>query len=260
MSKRKGKGTMGVAYSSLRSGIVCMGLLALCVINIGCKAGAAKNAGFVDANLMKHDANLPFHLSWVKPGLDKTKYTKVYIAPVNTSHMFETTDWQKGERKDQFVADVATLARFTKSAFEKSFKEDPRKRFTVVESDPKSSDTIVIELALIEVVPSKIVLNALGYTPVFFIGTAISVTRAIAQDVSTVAMEARIKDSGTGDTLIMMADREQEQMAVVSVRGLTWYSHAQSIISQWASQFVALSNAKPGELVKDSDPFTLQPW
>jgi hypothetical protein len=58
----------------------------------------------------------------------------------------------------------------------------------------------------------------------------------------------------------MLADREAEQKAVVSVRGLTWYSHAQAIISQWATQFVQMSNQKPGEVIKDSDPFTLQPW
>lgn len=236
-----------------------LGLCALALIS-GCKAGAAKNAGFVDAAVMKHDPTLPFHSSWTKPEFDKSKYHKIYIAPVNTGHLLKSTDWQKGERKDQYLADVATLGRFTKSAIEKAFREDPKKRMTVVDEKPSDSDALILEVALIEVVPSKVVLNALGYTPVFFIGTGISVVRAIAQDVSTVAIEVRIRDAATGDTVLMVADREQEQMAVVSVRGLTWYSHAQAIISQWASQFVALANAAPGQTVKDSDTFTLQPW
>lgn len=244
----------------IRAILVCFVLLTLCSANIGCKAGAAKSAGFIDTSRLKKDPNLPFHLSWVKPDLDKAKYTKIHIANVDTTYMFKMSDWQKGERKDQFEADLATLAKFTKTAMETAFRDDKNKRFAVLEAPNQQSDTVILEIALVEVVPSKVVLNALGYTPVFFIGTGINIIRSIAQDVSTVAMEARFRDAATGETIIMMADREQQQMAVVSVRGLTWYSHAQSIISQWASQFVALANAKPGELVKDSDPFTVQPW
>ena len=46
----------------------------------------------------------------------------------------------------------------------------------------------------------------------------------------------------------------------MSVRGLTWYSHAEATISQWANQLVAIANRKPGETVKDTDVFTLKPW
>lgn len=251
---------MSVVYSALRSGFIIVCLVVLCSANIGCKAGAAKSAGFVDSSRLKKDPKLPFHLSWIDPNLDKSKYKKIHVANVDTTYMFSMSDWQKGERKDQFVADLATLAKFTKTAMERSFREDKNKRFTVLDAPNQDPDTVILEIALVEVVPSKIVLNALGYTPVFFIGTGINIVRTIAQDVSTVAMEARFRDAATGETIIMMADREAQQMAVVSVRGLTWYSHAQAIISQWASQFVALANAKPGELVKDSDPFTLQPW
>jgi hypothetical protein len=102
-------------------------------------------------------------------------------------------------------------------------------------------------------------LHALGYAP-FFIGTGITVVRGVAQDKSTVAFEARILDAKSGDTVVMLADREAEQAAVVSVRGLTWYSHAQSIISNWSSQFVRMTKQKPGEIIKPTDPFTLQPW
>ncbi|HMB94695.1 MAG TPA: hypothetical protein VKK61_01515, partial [Tepidisphaeraceae bacterium] len=92
------------------------------------------------------------------------------------------------------------------------------------------------------------------------IGAGITAIRSVAQDQSTVAFEARILEASDNQTVVMLADREAEQAAVVTVRGLTWYSHAQSIISQWASQFVQTTNQKPGQIIKDSDPFTLQPW
>lgn len=132
-------------------------------------------------------------------------------------------------------------------------------RAALIDSPKRDADTLVFNISLTEVVPSKIVLNTLGYAR-FFIGTAISAVRGIAQDRSTVAFEARILDASSGQTVMMLADREAEQNAVVSVRGLTWYSHAQTIISQWASQFVQMANQKPGEVIKDSDTFTLRPW
>jgi hypothetical protein len=233
--------------------------IAICFLVLGCKAGPAKNAGFVDPTLMANDKSLPFHKVWKKPGFDFANYKKIYISPVDTSHMLKTNDWQKGERKDQFVSDIATLARFTRNAVEKSFREDPKHHFEVVDEPPKSDDALIFNISLTEVVPSKIVLNALGYAP-FFIGTGVTVVRTIAQDQSTAAFEARILTANDGQTVVELADREAEQKSVVSVRGLTWYSHCQAIISQWATQFVQMTNQKPGEVIKDTDPFTLQPW
>ena len=66
--------------------------------------------------------------------------------------------------------------------------------------------------------------------------------------------------AATNEVVAMVADRESEQMAIVSVRGLTWYSHAEATISQWANQLVAIANRKPGETVKDTDVCTLKPW
>jgi Protein of unknown function (DUF3313) len=231
----------------------------LCLTMLGCKAKPGKPAGFVDHAVMANDKTLPFHLAWKKEGLDFGRYQKIYVAPVDISHLLETTDWQKGDRKEQYVADVGTIARFTKAAVEKSFKDDPAKHFTVLEEPTQETDTLIFNISLIEVVPSKVVLNALGYTP-FFIGTGIKAVRALANDQSTVAFEARMIDAASGETVMMLADREAEQSSVVSVRGLTWYSHLQAIVSHWAAQFVHTTNQKPGETIKDSDAFTLQPW
>jgi hypothetical protein len=250
---------MKTNFSILKCVAGFAGACAICFSIIGCKAGPAKNAGFVDPRLMTHDKTLPFQEVWKKPGFDFANYSKIYVSTVDTSHMLAETDWQKGDRKDQFTSDIATLARYTQSAVKKTFSDDPKKHFTVLDSPTHDADELIFNISLIEVVPSKIVLNALGYAP-FFIGTGITAVRSVAQDRSTVAFEARILDAKSGDTVVMLADREAEQAAVVSVRGLTWYSHAQSIISHWASQFVQMANQKPGEIIKPSDPFTLQPW
>jgi hypothetical protein len=225
----------------------------------GCKTGEAKGAGFVNKADMAKDPSLPFQKSWKKPGFDKSKYTKLYVAPVNTDYMLKNTEWQEGARKDEFPADLAKLATFTQDAIRKAFREDPVQRMQVLDAPTKDADALVVEVALIEVVPSKVALNALGYAP-FGIGMAINAVRAIEKDVSTCAFEGRIVDAATGEIMATMADREAQQFAPVSVRGLSWYSNAETIITQWAGQFVKIANRKPGETVEDVEAFTLKPW
>ena len=238
-------------------------LLSMCMVAAGAagcgKAAPAQSTGFVDTASMTKDPSLPFHLVWRKPGWDVRRYTTLSVAPVNTSYMFKNTEWQEGLAKADFERDVQNLALYTQEAIKKAFREDPNRRFQVVDVPPTSPDTLILEMALTEVVPSKVVLNALGYAP-FGIGLAIKAVRGMANDVSTVAFEARLREASTREVVGMVADREAEQKAAVSVRGLTWYSHAHSIIDTWADQFVKTANRKPGETVEDTKAFTLKPW
>ena len=234
-------------------------LLATTFVGVGCKAGPAKPAGFADSPDMKADPNVPFQRYWRKPGFDSSKYRNIYVAPVNTSYMLKLTDWQKGERQADIQKDVDKIAVFMQQQFARAFKEEKNHRFTVVDSPTMAGDCLTFESALVEVVPSKVTLNALGYAP-FFIGTGITVARAAAQDYSSAAFEARVKDSQTGEVIMLLADREGEQVSLVSVRGLTWYAHAETIIKSWSDQMVQVLERKGNQKIKDTDPFTLMPW
>ncbi len=122
---------------------------------------------------------------------------------------------------------------------------------------PAGPQTLVIELALVEVAQSKVVLTALGDAPLA--GTAVKLIR-MASGKGTAAMEARIRDGSTGQVLMMAADREAEKAAPVNLKDLTWYGRAHKIIRTWARQFVRAASRQPGERVQDSKPFTLQLW
>ena len=225
----------------------------------GCKATPAPSVGFADPTLMKHDPAIPFDRFWRKPDVDWKKYNKVYVADVNTSYMLQLTDWQKGERKADIEEDVQVLRVFTHDSIAKAYREDPNHRFKVLDAPTHDPDALVFEMALIELVPSKVVLNTLGYAP-FFIGTGITVVRAAASDQSTVAFEARVRDAASGEIVILAADREAQQVAPVNLRGLTWYSDAQGLIDAWSKQFVQVSEQKPGETIKGTPTFRLLPW
>lgn len=245
----------------IRSNFVILVITVCCVVAglAGCKAKEGASTDFTDRSQMKNDPSLPFHRAWVKPGFDKAKYTKLYVAPVNTDYMLKMTDWQSGMRKDELETDVRKLGVYTQDQIKKAFQADPNQRMQIVEAKPSSPDALLIEVALTEVVPSKGVLNALGYAP-FGIGMTLTAVRMVASDVSTVAFEARIRDAATNEIVAMVADREAEQTAAVSVRGLTWYAHAEAAIQHWAAQFVQIANRRSGEVIQDTAAWTLKPW
>lgn len=248
--------------ASVESVVRACALISFCIVAaglVGCKTGEAKDAGFVDKSDMVKDPSLPFQRSWEKPGLDKSRYTKLYVAPVNTDYMLNKTEWQEGMHKDDFERDLTMLATFTREAIMKAFREDPNHRMQILDVPSTDPDVLVVEVAIVEVVPSKVLLNAMGYLP-FGVGLAINLTRLVADDVSTCAMETRIRDASTQEIVEKMADREAQQVAPVTVRGLTWYSNAETIITQWANQLVKVTDRKPGETVEGVDPVTLQPW
>jgi len=248
--------------SSFKAVIKGTALIMLCAVAFaiaGCKADEAKSTGFTDKSTMTKDASVPFQRSWKKPGFDKSKYSKIYVAPVNTQYMLKQTDWEKGVNKAEFEKDVAKLGVFTQDAIKKAFREDPKQRMQVLDAPKRDRDALILEAAIIEVVPSKVALNALGYAP-FGIGLTLNAVRTIAKDTSTCACEVRVRDAATNEIVATMADREAQQLAVASVRGFTWYSNAETIITQWSEQLVQVMNRKPGETVKDVDAFTLKPW
>lgn len=226
------------------------------LLTAGCaKAPPAAPAGFIVSDLATKPADLPFHRAWQKPGLDLTPYTEIVIAPVNTEHLSKMDWWKKLERGKSLRADAGKLAGYAREVFQEAFREDPKRRFQVVEEAGPQS--LVLELALVEVVPSKIVLNTLGYTPI--VGYAFKIVRN-TKSKSSVAFEARLRDGASGEFLALFADREFEKASLVNVKDVTWYGHAESIIHEWACQFVRVLSRGSGEAVPDSKPFHLKPW
>jgi hypothetical protein len=249
---------MGISMRIITQPLFILSIL-LAFFLVGCKAKPAPAVGFADPELMAADPNIPFQKFWRKPDVDWDHYRKIYIADVSTDYMLTLTEWQKGERKKQIEKDIHALALYTQGALKKAFLQDPNQRFEVLDESTTAPETLIFELALIEVVPSKVALNALGYAP-FFIGFGLNALRGLANDKSSVAFEARVRDARTGQILMLAADREAEQATIVDLRAFKWYSHAHGIIDGWSKQFVKVASSKPGEKIKDTPGFRLLPW
>lgn len=222
------------------------------------KAEPSKGAGFVPMDAMQERPDLPFNKVWVKAGTDWKVYNAIYIKEVNTRYLMEANWWQKNFRKDDYERDVQTVARYMRDKFITAFQEDPNKRFQVLQSPAPGS--ITIELALTELVPSDPLLEAIALAAPYGSGVAVEAGARKSGAVGTAAFEARIVDSGSGQIIAMAADREEEQVAPLNLRAFTWYGVAHKIIDDWAKQFVEIANRRPGQIIKDTSPFTLKPW
>ena len=230
------------------------GLLGLTLL-AGCKAAPIAGTGFVDYGKMAVPKDLPFHQAWVDPAADWHRYRKIQIAQVDTGHLSKMEWARQTGQIEKIQEDSRKLASYAQGTFQRAFREDPLHRFEVV--DQPDGETVIFELALVEIIPSKVALNTLCYAP--FLGTAARIFRGWKHR-STVAFEARMRDGATGAVIAQFADREAEKAAVINVKDVTWYGHAESILAEWARQFVRIANRKPGEVVRDSEPFTLKPW
>ena len=158
-------------------GFLGLSILMWCSV-AGCsKAAPAPTSGFTGNTRMAPDPALPFHNVWRQPGVNWNQYRQLYVAPVNIAYMLEMTAWQEGFRsKQEFEQELQKLALYTQDAVKKAFREDPRQRFRVVDMPTTAPDVLALEMALTEVVPSKVVLNALGYVP-YGIGWGVKAVR-----------------------------------------------------------------------------------
>jgi hypothetical protein len=234
--------------------------LGLSLMVSGCaslKAAPSTGAGFVPVAQMTNQEDLPFHKVWFKKGVDFKHYKSIFIPKVRTDLLMQSNWWQQNFRQGQMQEDVATIAQYMQDEFKTAFANDPRRRFQVVEAPQK--DSLILELALTELVPSNVALSVLEYAP-YGGGTAVRVMERATGAESTVAFEAKMKDSDTGDTLAMFADRQVKKIRIIDFKAFTWYAHGKEIIREWAEQFVGLSNQRPGEVIEGSSAFTLMPW
>jgi len=242
--------------------IVLVAVLAAALGGAGCirKAKPAQPSGFIPPENLEKPSDLPFHSAW-RSLANWDRYTEIYIAPWNTDYLREMTWWERLERGEKVKEDAKDLAKYARETFEEAFRKDPNHRFKVV--DKPGPKTLIGEFALTEVVPNKIVLDALGYAAGPVAGPAGTAAAQVQTTTthSTVSFEARMRDGGSNQVVAMFADREQERFSPLGdVKDLTWYGHAKSILKEWATQFVRVANQQPGEIIKDTPAFDLKPW
>jgi hypothetical protein len=243
-----------------------------CVLLIGgCRAKPAPDSGFLqDPKLMTSDKSVPFNRMYVNPKFKDRRFTEIYVAPVNTDYVMAENIWEKATlanvSKEDVKKNVQLLAEYLRSAFIKAVENDPQKQFKVV--DRPGPQTLILEMAIVQLVPSKAELQALSLVPVGFfgvIGTGVMVsgsalTHSEDQGKGVIAMEGRTRDAASGEVVCMFADREHPPTAILDIKALFWWEPAKPICDGWARQFVELKNAPHGAKIKEIPNFQLLVW
>jgi hypothetical protein len=243
--------------------LACAGVFGGCVWAHNVMAPApAPNAGFdPDANWMKYTKKIPMDRVWWDAKSDFSKYKKVYVAPVNTTHVLKMDFWQKlsmGEK--ELGADLAKNAKIFQDAVTDAFKKDPKHTFAVV--DTPDDETLIVELAITEMTPNKPWLNAIAVGS-FAAGPILGFTAGTAATLNehgSVAFEGRTRDGKTKDINAMAADHENGKIRIIDFQSFTWYGQAPGIFRDWAELFVRIADAPPGTVVEPDSFFALKPW
>jgi hypothetical protein len=153
---------------------------------------------------MAKRSDLPFDKSWIKQGVDWNRFRTIYITKVHKDYLIQADWWQQTIRADQYQQDVANMAAFMRTQFIQAFRNDPRQRLQVLAAPER--DSLILEMALTELVPSHVFLNAIKIAGPYGSGLAAAVLERGTDAQSTVAFEAIVKSARFGETLAMFAD------------------------------------------------------
>jgi hypothetical protein len=224
------------------------------------KAGPAPDSGFLPKTRTMQERTdcFPFqryHCDWG----EMATFTSIIVAPVDTTHIERLSWWEtintRAWSKTRLHEDRLRMAEEMQESFERAIRDDPKRRFRI--ADRPGPHTALLELALTELVPSKVFFNIITTAAGFFVPGAGAID-ILGQ--STVAMEGRVRDSESGQIVCMFADREKPKFAPIYLGSYTWYVPAREIINEWAKQFLAINNVQDPLKVKDSRVWRLRPW
>ena len=236
-------------------------VLVLAVVPTGCKAPPAPPAGFADPDGMRSNPKLPFHRVWRDRSFDFESRRHMLVAAVDTEYLMGHTWWQGFGRGSKAHADVIELAIEFRRIVAEAFGADSARRFEVIDEEELSDhrdSALILELAIVELVPQKALIQTLTY-PVGPFG--LLARKGMNSLGSTmIAMEGRVRDAATGNVVARFADREKKKAGLLNAKNFTWYGHVRGILEEWSQQFVEVANKSPDDTVPDSPAWRLLPW
>jgi len=229
-------------------GILVLGFVPFLIV--GCKAIPSKTTDFFGKTdgLQAMPEIEAVHQIWAKPGVDWDKFKKIRIAPVNTKFLRARTVWQKMSFAELDEKGVQNMADFVRQTFIAAQRNNRgRYRLEVVENPDR--ETVVLEMAITELVPTKTWLNLVAMAAIMY-----------SFDKGVIAIEGRLRDGSNGEIIGKFTDREAGKINVLNIKDFSLSAHARAIIEEWAQQSVEITNAEEGETVRDSSGFEWKVW
>jgi len=203
------------------------------------------------------DEDAPVNKIWKDPQVNIFQYDRIIVMPVRLDEQLKRSWMERNNVRnwmDKDPQDFAEFARYTEHAYKEAIYKDKRLSLAA-KPDPK---TLILEVALVKIVPGKPILsgirNITNFTIIGLIFLPLKTGASTTLDMATqssVAMEAILRDSETRKVVAIFADREKQKTAVFSTRDFTAYGNLRQIADDWAKTFVKMMNkqkARPFEV------------
>lgn len=166
---------------------------------------------------LKKDSERPGTWVWTKPGLDRSKYTRVMLEPI---YIFISPD---SKYKGLNTNDLYALA----FRFHEAFKNSLEPEVPMIET--KGEGVLFLRIALTNVKLVKKKRGLLGYTPVGFVATTAAEVAGKRISLKDAMLQVEVLDSVTGERIGVLLDEApkalSEQLSWESIsKTLTFYA------------------------------------
>jgi Protein of unknown function (DUF3313) len=195
---------------------------------------------FSEPQLLAHHPGFPFAQMWIKPGADLAKYTQLMVAPVSLAYLqpLAPHQGQPVTQKDQSDA-ALDLAVHANDSIAQAVARDVTHRLTV--ADSAGPNVLELQLAIVELEPNLATrAAAAGAQPA--VATHVQ-TPAQTAGQGNIAIEAKLADSVTHETVAMIYDRRIASLATAGPANPSMWAFAQPTMDEWGQQIVALVDA-----------------
>ncbi len=187
----------------------------------------------------------------------RDRFKKIHFRPTRTDFLKEAGWWDElnAAGKAEYDQDVQDMAQYTDATLREVFQSDPSKRFNVTE-DPDES-TVIYEFALVELRPTKVMVNAAGTALGAFVPGG-GIVKSTAK--GSIAVEVSARDGKDNELLLTWADREIDQSSPFSFRDFAVYAHARKTVRRWAEDLLEAWKTPDTHLIEGPSPITVNPF
>ncbi len=187
----------------------------------------------------------------------RDRFTKIHFNPTRIDYLRDVGWWDSlnSAGKEAYQKDAQEVAKYLDQELKITFSEDPSKRFKVV--DTIDEETVIYEFAIVELRPTKAVVNAAG-TALGFLVPGGGLVKSTAK--GSIAVEVNAYDGANRELLLSWADREIDRVSPFSFRDLSAYGHAHKTIRRWAEDLLKAWNTPDTVVIEDPSPVTLDPF
>jgi hypothetical protein len=202
--------------------------------------------------------------------VNKPDVRTMYIAPVNIDYLNKTKN-DKGEvvvNVTLSAEDTQAMTDLINKSFVDAIKNTPATNLRIV--DQRADAMLVLEIALVELVRTKIGVNAVTDVG----GLLIPGSKLIADSVAvggqaaggafaggTIAFEGRISDAKTGEVLAEFKDRETNPASILpNYRDFEEFGWSRKTVENWSNEFAQVFAATDKGDVEAASEFSFVPW